>query len=157
MRTHGFRKFYANQCSRAHIDYPTREYLIGHRLPGQEPSCNRMTEEDRLSEYVKAIPLLTIDPNQRLHTKINELETGQKQEIARLKAHLEAREEKNHKISEEWQKLKEEMNELRKFVFPGPVPRDKQMRKTYLKFVKSHYQKKGMDVDVMLNDVEKTF
>jgi hypothetical protein len=72
MRTHGFRKWYANQCSRAHIDYPTREYLIGHRIPGQEPSYNRMTEEDRLAEYVKAIPFLTIDPNQRLQSKVNE-------------------------------------------------------------------------------------
>ncbi len=51
MKTHGFRKWYANQCSRSHIDYPIREYLIGHRLPGQDSSYNRMTEEDRLSGY----------------------------------------------------------------------------------------------------------
>lgn len=74
MRTHGFRKWYANQCSRAHIDYPTREYLIRHRLPGHEPSYNRMTEEDRLTEYVKAIPLLTIHSESRLEQQIQELQ-----------------------------------------------------------------------------------
>ena len=75
MRTHGFRKWYANQCSRAHIDYPTREYLIGHKLPGQESSYNRMTEEDRLVEYIKAIPLLTIHSETRLKQQIKELQT----------------------------------------------------------------------------------
>jgi integrase len=84
MRTHGFRKWYANQCSRAQVDYPTREYLIGHRLPGQEPSYNRMTEEDRLSEYVKAIPFLTIDPTQRLKQENQELRKTQKDYLAEL-------------------------------------------------------------------------
>jgi integrase len=95
MRTHGFRKFYANQCSRAHIDYPTREYLIGHRLPGQEPSYNRMTEEDRLAEYVKAIPFLTIDSNQRLKDEIQQI---------------------NHKHSEEFERLKRELTEIREIL-----------------------------------------
>jgi site-specific recombinase XerD len=85
MRTHGFRKFYANQCSRAHIDYPTREYLIGHRLPGQEPSYNRMTEEDRLNEYVKAIPYLTIfESTEGLQNRVNELEFERSHEISIL-------------------------------------------------------------------------
>ncbi len=86
MRTHGFRKWHANQCSRTHIDYPTREYLIGHKLPGQEPSYNRMTEEDRLNEFVKAIPLLTIDPSANLKDRVKELETERNQEITLLKS-----------------------------------------------------------------------
>ena len=81
MRTHGFRKWYANQCSRAYIDYPTREYLIGHKLPGQESSYNRMTEEDRLVEYIKAIPLLTIHSETRLKQQIKELETERFQNL----------------------------------------------------------------------------
>lgn len=48
MRTHGMRKFFVNQCAPAHIDYTTREFLVGHKLPRQEASYNRMTEEDRL-------------------------------------------------------------------------------------------------------------
>ena len=51
------------------------------------------------------------------------------------------------------------MDELRKFVFPHPVPRDKQMRKTYLKVVKSHYKdEKGIAIigidDVSGDDLE---
>lgn len=90
MRTHGFRKFYANQCSRAHIDYPTREYLIGHKLPGQESSYNRLTEEDRLNEYAKAIPYLTIfESKEGLQNRVNELESERSQEIDGLKQRLE--------------------------------------------------------------------
>jgi integrase len=84
MRTHGFRKFYANQCSRAHIDYPTREYLIGHKLPGQELSYNRLTEEDRLAEYVKVIPHLTINPTQRLKQENADLKMRQNAESEAL-------------------------------------------------------------------------
>jgi hypothetical protein len=112
MMTHGFRKWYANQCSRAHIDYPTREYLIGHRLPGQEPSYNRMTEEDRLAEYVKAIPYLTINPNQRLKDEIQQI---------------------NHKHSEEWGVLKEEVKELKQLLAwigdGNPRPKKEQLQR----------------------------
>ena len=45
--------------------------------------------------------------------------------------------------------LKEQMNELKRFVYPGPLPRDKEMRRIYLKVVKEHYKRdKGVDVDV---------
>ena len=102
MRTHGFRKWHANQCSRAHIDYPTREYLIGHKLPGQEPSYNRMTEEDRLNEFVNAIPLLTIDPSANLKDRVKELEGEQAQRLA----------EQSKKISLQEQKIEEQTRAL---------------------------------------------
>ena len=93
---------YANQCSRAHIDYPTREYLIGHKLPGQEPSYNRMTEEDRLNEFVNAIPLLTIDPSANLKDRVKELEGEQAQRLA----------EQSKKISLQEQKIEEQTRAL---------------------------------------------
>ena len=67
-----------------------------------------------------AADALTISSELRLKQENQGLKFEQAQEIARLKAHLEAREEKDRKISEEWQALKKEMDELRKFVFPKP-------------------------------------
>ena len=110
MRTHGMRKFFINQLDKANVPYVVREYLAGHRLSGNNASYVRTSEEDRLNEYVKAVPLLTIDPSQRLQTKINELETGQAQEIATLKskcATLEQEYQQFSHIQEELSKLKE--------------------------------------------------
>ncbi len=70
MRSHGLRKFFSTQCSRVNMDYVSKEYLMGHRLPGQESSYNRMTEEDRLKEYLKVIDALTLSPVGRLQQQI---------------------------------------------------------------------------------------
>ena len=89
-QSHGFRKFAITQMIKAKVDYDTREYLVGHRHSrGLGVNYDRTTEEDRLEEYLKAINLLTIDPKQRLQTRVEELETGQAQEIATLKARVE--------------------------------------------------------------------
>ncbi len=65
MRSHGFRKFFITQCDRSGMSFTVREYLSGHKLANQDASYIRTSEEDRLAEYVKAIPLFTIDPTQR--------------------------------------------------------------------------------------------
>lgn len=77
MLTHGFRKHFATQCSRAGMDYVTREYLMGHRPPGLEINYNRMTEEDRLVEYLKCVDMLTISKESHLARKVKELESEQ--------------------------------------------------------------------------------
>jgi hypothetical protein len=70
MRTHGLRKLAITQMKHAHLDFNDREYLVGHKHSrGLDIHYDRTTEEDRLTEYVKAIPLLTIDPTQRLKQK----------------------------------------------------------------------------------------
>jgi integrase len=88
MCTHGFRKYFITQCDKAHMAFTVREYLSGHRLPNQDASYIRTTEEDRLAEYVKVIPFLTIDETQRLQDKVKDLEGQQAQEIERLKTQL---------------------------------------------------------------------
>jgi integrase len=90
MMTHGFRKFAITQMKKAKVDYSDREYLVGHRHSrGLDVNYDRTTEEDRLVEYVKAIDLLTINPEHRLQKKVNELESEQEYEIARLKEEME--------------------------------------------------------------------
>jgi integrase len=75
MRSHGFRKFFITQCDKANINFTVREYLSGHRLPNQDASYIRTTEEDRLTEYAKAIDLLTISPENRLRKQVAEQES----------------------------------------------------------------------------------
>ena len=78
------RKFFITECDKANISYTVPEFLSGHKLPNLDSSYvhRHRNEEDMLAEYVKVIPLLTIDPTQRLQTRVKELETGQAQEIA---------------------------------------------------------------------------
>jgi integrase len=58
MRSHGLRKFAITQMKMARVDFNDREYLVGHRHSrGLDIHYDRTTEEDRLAEYVKAIPL----------------------------------------------------------------------------------------------------
>lgn len=92
-RSHGFRKFAISQMIKAKVDYNTREYLVGHRQSrGLDVNYDRTTEEDRLEEYLKALDLLTINPENRLKTKITQMESEH---------------------SAEWNQLKEQMNELK--------------------------------------------
>ena len=59
MRSHGFRKFTITQMIKAKVDYTTREYLVGPKHSrGLDVHYDRSSEEDRLSEYLKAVSLL---------------------------------------------------------------------------------------------------
>jgi hypothetical protein len=95
--SHGFRRFFITQCDRSGMSFTTREYLSGHRLPNLDASYIRVTEEDRLAEYVKAIDLLTIDPTKRLEQKVQDLEGQQAQEIKTLKERVQYLDEWAHK------------------------------------------------------------
>lgn len=116
MRSHGFRKFFITQMIKAKVDYNTREFLVGHKVArGLDYNYDRTSVEDRLEEWRKAIPLLTIDPSQRLQTKVKELETGMAQEIARLKSRVQLQEEwldKYHKYREDSVDLLNEMKSV---------------------------------------------
>ena len=61
-----------------------RRYLTGHAQVGQDASYVLPTEDDLLAEYVKAIPLLTIDQTQKLKTRVKEIETERSQEMVEL-------------------------------------------------------------------------
>jgi integrase len=74
MSTHGFRKFFITNLDRAGVMWSTREFLSGHKLPGQDASYVRATEEDRFLEYVKALDLLTISSESKLRQQIKNKE-----------------------------------------------------------------------------------
>ena len=89
MRTHGFRKLNINQLDKAGVHFSCREFLAGHKLPGQDSSYVRATEEDRLMEYRKAIDLLTIKENHRLKTQISQLQTQHSEDWGSLKKEID--------------------------------------------------------------------
>jgi integrase len=73
-RSHGLRKFCITQMIKAKVDYSAREYLVGHKVSrGLDVNYDRTTEEDRLQEYLKAIDLLTINPENRLRRQVEQL------------------------------------------------------------------------------------
>lgn len=73
-QSHGFRKFAITQMIKAKTDYDSREYLVGHKgSRGLGVNYDRTTEEDRLSEYLKALDLLTINSENRLRRQVQQL------------------------------------------------------------------------------------
>jgi hypothetical protein len=73
-RSHGFRKFAITQMKLAKVDWGDREYLVGHRHSrGLDENYDRTDESDRLQEYLKAVDLLTINEENRLKTKVQQL------------------------------------------------------------------------------------
>jgi len=95
MRSHAFRKGFMSICERSGMKSINVKMLLGHNI-GVSGHYYRPTETDLLEDYIDhAADALTISSE------------------ARLKKQIE-RQELEH--SEEWHKLKEEMNELKKLL-----------------------------------------
>jgi integrase len=114
MRSHGFRKFFITQCDKANLNFTVREYLSGHKLPNMDANYIRTTEEDRLAEYVKAIPLLTIDPTQRLKQENQDLKTNQAKELKELRSQVEQHTKELNIISAHAEDMSSVANQLHK-------------------------------------------
>jgi hypothetical protein len=84
MRSHGFRKFVITMMDKAGVKDTHRRYLTGHAQVGQDRRYVLPKEEDMLAEYVKVIPYLTIDPNQRLKQENADLRKAQSDYLAEL-------------------------------------------------------------------------
>lgn len=69
---HGFRKFAITAMIRAGVEFGAREQLVGHKT-GLDSHYDRRNEGEILAEYSKAIPLLTIDPKNRLEREVKTL------------------------------------------------------------------------------------
>ncbi|WP_415283572.1 hypothetical protein [Candidatus Nitrososphaera sp. FF02] len=87
MLTHGFRKFCNTTMVKAKVYPIVKERLLGHTT-GLEKSYLRPSDEDMLAEYMKAEPLLTIEPTARQAVRIQELESERESLIASLEKRL---------------------------------------------------------------------
>ena len=89
MASHGFRKFAHINMTRAKVNPEAREMLLGHSI-GLSDSYYRPDANEILTEYLKAVDLLTINEENRLKRKVEKLssETDQikimREQIAQL-------------------------------------------------------------------------
>lgn len=82
----GFRKRCMTKLIAAHVDYDTREYLIGHKHSrGLNTAYDRTSETERFLEWAKAINLLTVDPKLKMEIQLQELEVKQVSEMNKLR------------------------------------------------------------------------
>jgi integrase len=73
-RAHGFRKFFETNLVRAKLQEPIPEMLLGHDI-GLKKHYLRLSEEEIMEEYTKAVDFLTINEESRLKKKVQEMTT----------------------------------------------------------------------------------
>ena len=106
-RCHGFRKFYVTNMKKANADFSDREFLVGHKYSrGLDVNYDRTSEDDRLQEYLKAMDLLTISPENRLRKEIHD-----KDQIINHK--LQEKDDALVTLSDQVMKLMAEVQELK--------------------------------------------
>ena len=116
MRSHAFRKGFKSICEQSGMKSINIEMLMGHNI-GVSGHYYRPAESDILEDYMThAADALTIDPNQRLQTRVKELETGTAQEIVRLKTQIDKMKENNHSevliLKAQFDELKQKLDRI---------------------------------------------
>lgn len=92
--TNGFRKLTISNFVRAGVKHDVRQMLVDHKGGYLDESYLRLTDEEILSEYMKAEPYLTIDDSLRV-----------KQENQILKINKDRLEERLDKLEEMYRSL----------------------------------------------------
>jgi integrase len=69
----GFRKFTISSFVRAKVNHEIRQFLVDHKGGYLDESYLRLTEEEILSEYLKAEHYLTVSPELRLKQEVQTL------------------------------------------------------------------------------------
>jgi integrase len=105
MASHGLRKFAITQMKKARVDFSDREYMVGHKSTrGLDNNYDRTAEVDRLAEYLKAMDLLTISPENRLRKRVAEQDYTIQVELAQQRKQNEAL-HKRMKVMEQYMEL----------------------------------------------------
>jgi integrase len=108
MLDHAFRKFTISQMEKANMKYEAREYLTGHKTSrGLDNNYLRMSVEDRLTEYLKAIPYLTISQEHVYREKYMEADLTASQKLESL------RKEKDRELQDLKKKYESEIESIR--------------------------------------------
>lgn len=84
---HGFRKFFTKQLVDSKLNPEIREMLLGHKI-GLASAYYKPTEQEMLNKYLKAVPLLTNNEENRLRKKVETL-TIEKSQFESLKHDFE--------------------------------------------------------------------
>jgi len=110
---HGYRKFYKSRAEQ--IMRPINvEITMGHDI-GISSSYYKPTEREVLDDYIKALPLLTINGNSHvLQKQVQELAEKTNSNDYLLKAKLQEKDDALVTLSDQVMKLMEEVQELKK-------------------------------------------
>ena len=107
MKTHGIRKFTITQMKKAQLDYSDREFLVGHKVSrGLDNNYDRTSEDDRLSQYLKAMDLLTISPENRLRKLVAEQDYT-------IQNRMKEKDEQIEQLTKQVDEMKETQEELK--------------------------------------------
>jgi site-specific recombinase XerD len=129
--TRGFRKYYKSEADLSGMLPATVELTQGHNI-GIPGHYLRLKDTEILQDYEKVIERVSFDPNHRLKKRVNELETGQAQEINRLKIQLEEKDKKLRQTVEALEiksknsidRIEKEIIKLRNGVIVGEMTTD---------------------------------
>jgi integrase len=117
MVTHSLRKRFKNQCMSAEVNPIIAEMLLGHNV-GLEKVYYRPTPANLLKEYLKAIPNLTINEEERLRLKLTEQQAKEEQQQLRFESVMKEREKLNQDalaaMSDQMMKMMQEIEKLKK-------------------------------------------
>ncbi len=94
MPFHGLRKYCNTMMAQAGVKQVIKEMLLGHRV-GLEKSYLRPSDQEMLSEYMKAMDLLTISEEKQLQVKVEKLQVQNDELIQILKGKIAALERAN--------------------------------------------------------------
>jgi integrase len=101
MRFHGFRKYFNTMLNQAGVKPVTSELLMGHDT-GLNESYLRPTEKELVTEYLKAVELISISEEKQLRHEVAKLKTDVADIDLMKKNYLDMRlvaEEKDKKLS----------------------------------------------------------
>ncbi|AFU58630.1 putative integrase family protein [Candidatus Nitrososphaera gargensis Ga9.2] len=113
MRFHGFRKYFNTMLQKAGCKPAIKEMLMGHKM-GLEDSYLRPDDEELLTEFLKALDLLTISEEKLLKHEVEKLKAAtadldtMKKGYIDIKLELEKKEKEMEKRLEEQDKKHKE-------------------------------------------------
>lgn len=90
MAFHGFRKYFATALNKAGAKPAIRELLLGHQSSrGLDKNYLRPADDELLEEYLKASELLTVNEENKLRLRVNDLEQKEQDIDKRIEAAVE--------------------------------------------------------------------
>ncbi len=100
---HGFRKYFETHCQLV-MNHNNIKMLMAHSL-GESGNYHRPTETQLLEDYLKAVDLLTVNEENRLSKKINELKEKNIEKDYVIKGKLQEKEEQINELIKKQEKF----------------------------------------------------
>jgi hypothetical protein len=157
MLFHGIRKYVNHSLVNSGCDVIAKELLIGHSPPGLEGSYLRLTENELLIQFLKAIPALSLSQEHELREQVEELRI----EVADLNvlkaAYNELRQQKEQDegyiahLQEEWELERQQQREERKQLADAIRESQKavsELRETMEQKLREREKKKNREAEV---------